>query len=65
MNLNADTITDDDIRHLRAEAGNAGDEAMVTICTAALAGTPSTRTSSAYGARGKCARAINDARDSE
>ena len=34
--LTAETITDDDIRALRAEAQAAGDDAQAQLCTAAL-----------------------------
>ncbi len=34
--LTADTITDDEIRALRAEATAAGDEAMASACTTAI-----------------------------
>lgn len=51
--MTARTITDSQIRALRAEAGAHGDAAMVRTCDRALAG---------RGGRGECARAIADAR---
>lgn len=53
--LTAHTITDAQIRLLRAEAGVAGDTAMVRTCDRALARRGGRD-------RGECARAINDAR---
>lgn len=54
--LSARTITDDQIRALRDEAGAAGDTDMVRICDLALA---------RRGGRGLCADAIIAARAME
>lgn len=47
------TVTDDQIRALRQEAGQAGDTAQVALCTRALEGS--------RWARGRCATAIRAA----
>jgi chorismate mutase len=48
------SLTEEQIEALRAEAGEAGDQAMVAICDRALAGSAS--------ARDECAEVIADAR---
>lgn len=52
--LTAETITDDQIRALRREAGEAGDVAMAELCDSALRGNADHRA--------HCAHVINTAR---
>lgn len=62
-NLTADTITDDQIRALQAEAAEAGDLEQVDLCRLALGITPTIAWNlTPYAARIRCADAINDAR---
>jgi hypothetical protein len=53
MKTTIETITNEQIETLRAEAGQAGDLDQVAVCDAALAGDES--------ARRKCVRVISDA----
>lgn len=54
IRITGETVTDQQIRALRTEAGAAGDMAQVQLCTDALAGV--------YSARALCAEAITAAR---
>ena len=61
MTLTADTITDDQIRQLRAQAAAAHDHSLVQLCVDALSldnprGTLSF--SAAMAARGRCAAVL-------
>jgi hypothetical protein len=61
--LTADTISDDDIRALQSEASEADDPKQVDLCRLALGMTPTIAWNlTPYGARGRCADAINNAR---
>lgn len=57
MKATGETVTDEQIEALRTEAGEAGDDAMVATCTAALDGDTA--------ARRTCERAIRAARAME
>jgi hypothetical protein len=60
--LTADTITDDQIRALQAEALAAGDDTQEDLCRLALGMTPIKAWSlTSYGARIRCAEAVNTA----
>lgn len=63
MKITADTITDDQIRALQAEAAEAGDLEQVDLCRLAL-GMPTkiAWNTTPYGARIKCAKVIDAAR---
>ncbi len=61
--LTADTITDDQIRALQTEASEAGDDTQADLCRLALGMTPLIAWNlTPYGARLRCADAINAAR---
>lgn len=61
--LTADTISDDDILALQSEASEADDAKQVDLCRLALGMTPTIAWNlTPYGARARCADAINNAR---
>lgn len=61
--LSADTITDEQIKALLAEAAEAGDDKQVDLCRLALGMTPMIAWNlTPYAARIRCADAINEAR---
>lgn len=64
--LTADTITEQQIHDLKAEAWEAGDTKQADLCRLALGMTPLISWNfTPYEARGLCADAINNARAQE